>query len=58
MKSWAVMPFKFWWQNVKDEYFGQGFASMLSQRKSKFGRQRNKNIAIFAILGSLVNNRG
>ena len=57
MESWAVRPFKFQWQNVKDEYLGPGFASVSPQQKSKFGRQGNKNIAIFVILGSLVNNR-
>ena len=43
--------------NVKDEYLGPGFASRSPQQKIKFRRQNNKNIAIFAILGSLVNNR-
>ena len=52
-----MRPFKFQLQNVKDEYLGPGFASISLQRKSKFQRQNNRNIAIFVILGSLVNNR-
>ena len=56
MVSWAVRPFKFHWQNFTDECLRVGFASISHQRESKFPRQRNKNIAIFAILGSLVNN--
>ena len=42
---------------VKDEYLGPGFISISPQRKSRLGMQRTKNIAIFAILGSLVNIR-
>ena len=57
MESWGVKPLKFQWQNVNDEYLGPAFVSMSQQQKSKFGRQRNKNIAIFAILSSVVNNR-
>ena len=57
MEPWAVRPFKSQWQNVEEEYLGPGFASRSPQQKSKFGRQRNENIAIFVILGSLVNNR-
>ena len=57
MRSWAVKPFKFQWQNVKDEFLGPGFAFVSLQRKSEFERQRNKDITIFAILGSLVSNR-
>ena len=56
MESWAVRPFKFQWKNVIDEKLGPVFASLSAQRKSKFGKQRNKNIVIFAILGSLFNN--
>ena len=49
--------FKFQWQNVKEDYLGPGFAATSPQWKSKFGMQRNKNVAIFVVLGSLVNNR-
>ena len=52
-----MKPFRFQWQNVNYKYVGPGLASISPQRKSKFGRQRNKNIAIFAILISLVSNR-
>ena len=49
--------FKFQWQNVKEDYLGPGFAATSPQWKSKFGMQRNKNVAIFVVLGSLGNNR-
>ena len=52
-----MMFFKFHLQIVKDGYLGPGFALISMKRKRKFERQRNKNIAIFVILGSLVNNR-
>ena len=57
MELWAVRPFKFQWQNPEDEYLGPGLASISPQRKSKFRRKNNQNIAIFVILGSLTNNR-
>ena len=57
MESWSVRPFKFQWQKVKDKYLEPGFFSISPQRKSRLGMQRTKNIAIFAILGSLVNIR-
>ena len=57
IESSVVRPFKFQWQDVKDEYLRPGFALILPQRKSNFGKQKNKNIAIFVILGSSVNSR-
>ena len=51
-----MKPFKLHWQSVKDEYLRPGLASISRQPKSKFGKQRNKNVTIFVILVNFVNN--
>ena len=49
VESWAVSPFKFQWQKVRDEYLGPGFSSMSPQHDSKFWMKNNKNTVISAI---------
>ena len=57
MASWAERPFEFQWQDVNYKYLEPEFASISPQQTSKFRRQRNKNMVIFVISGSLVSNR-
>ena len=51
IESWAVRPFKFQCQKVRDEYVGPDFVLISPQRQSKFTMQKNKHV-----LGSLVIN--
>ena len=50
MELWAVSPYKFQWQKVRDKYLGPGFCSMSPQQDSKFWMESNKNTVISAIL--------
>ena len=51
VESWAVSPFKFQLQKVRDEYLGPGFSSMSPPHQdSKFWMKNNKNILVSAIL--------
>ena len=52
-----MRSFSFYWQNVEDQYLGPGFVLLSQQQRSKFDKQKNRNIAIFATLKSLIINR-
>ena len=42
MESWGVRSFKFYWQNVEDQYLGPGFVLISQQKISKFGKQKKQ----------------
>ena len=50
----AVRPFKFQWKKVKNQYLGPRFTSISPHCMSKFEIQRERNIMVFTIFGSLV----